>query len=67
MKKNKNFDINNINKIRNQIVSVMKSIEKKEQNLIDINNKNNNLIETYKLFIQELITEYHNVCKKIYN
>ena len=65
---NKNeINISNIKKIRNEILLIMKSLEEKEQKLIDINNENINSIETYKFFIQEIITEYHGVCKKIYN
>jgi len=66
MNKNK-MNIDNIKKIRKEITTIMKSIEEKESNLIDKNNQNINLIETYKFFIQDLITEYHGVCKKIYS
>ena len=66
MNKNK-VNISNIKKIRKEMITIMKSIEEKESNLIDKNNQNINLIETYKFFIEELITEYHGVCKKIYN
>ena len=58
---------NNIKKIHSEIVKIMKTIDEKEKTLIDINNKNNNLIEKYKFFMEELITEYHGVCKKIYS
>jgi len=64
---NRKLNVNNIKQINSEIKKIMKSIEEKEKNLIDINNKNINLIEKYKFFMEELITEYHSVCKKIYN
>jgi hypothetical protein len=66
MNKNK-LNINNIKKIRNEIIKIIKTIDEKERGLIDINNHNNDLIETYKFFMEQLINEYHKVCKKIYN
>ncbi len=65
--KNTKLNVNNIKQIHSEIKKIMKSIDEKEKNLIDINNKNINLIEKYKFFMEELITEYHDVCKKIYN
>ena len=64
---NRKLNVNNIKQINSEIKKIMKSIEEKEKNLIDINNKNINLIEKYKFFMEELITEYHGVCKKVYN
>jgi hypothetical protein len=57
---------NDIYKIKNEIEKLMNSIEIKEKELTTINNNNNKNIKIYKSFLEDMIMEYHNVCKKIY-
>jgi hypothetical protein len=61
----KNFE--QIIKIKNEIKILLNEIDEKEKKLIDKVNKNSNDILVYKTYLEDIIEEYHLICKKIYN
>ena len=54
-------------KIRNEIKDILDPIEKKEKELDKLNQINMNETNRYKIYLEDIITEYHNVCKKLYS
>ena len=54
-------------KIRNEIKDILDPIEKKEKELDKLNQINMNETNRYKKYLEDIITEYHNVCKKLYS
>lgn len=61
-----NNNISNIIKIKNEIQNLMLDIEIKENNLLEKVKYNTDNILIYKSFLEEIIEEYHNICTKIY-
>ena len=59
--------IDKIIKVKNEIKKILLEVEEKENNLLKEIEKNtyNNLI--FKSQLEDIIDEYHSVCKKIYN
>jgi hypothetical protein len=57
----------NITIIKNEITDLLESIDNLEVNIIQLNNKNTKTIEFYKLMMENLILEHHDLCKKIFN
>jgi len=62
-----NKTIVNIKIIKDEITELLEQIDNLEINIIDKNNKNTKTIEFYKLMMENLILEHHNLCKKIFN
>lgn len=62
----KNIDLENISEIKNEIKFLLNDIEKKEILLIEDLKKNKESINFYKNCLEEIIEEYHLLCKKIY-
>jgi hypothetical protein len=60
-------NIIDIIKIKNEIKLLVKSIDIKENQLYEQNVKNINNIIIYKKFLEDMISEYHIACKKIYS
>ena len=54
-------------KIKNEIKILLNEIKEKEKKIIDKVNKNSNDILVYKAYLEDIIEEYHLICKKIYN
>jgi hypothetical protein len=54
-------------KIIKKIKLILISVDNKQKELILLNNTNINKLNKYLYYLEELILEYHNVCKKIYN
>lgn len=61
-----NNNLENIIKIKEEIKNLLKDIEVKEKTLIEDLEKSNNKILILKTCLEEVIEEYHMVCKKIY-
>jgi len=61
-------DINmeDIIKIKNEIIVLLKEIEDKEKIIIEKVRDNTHDILVYKMYLENIIEEYHSVCKKIY-
>jgi|LakMenEpi03Aug12_release.lakeMendotaPanAssembly.Ray.scaffolds.fasta_scaffold1424108_2 hypothetical protein len=59
--------IEKITKVKNEIKKILIEVQEKENNLLKEIEKNtyNNLI--FKSQLEDIIDEYHSVCKKIYN
>ena len=57
----------NIIIIKNEITDLLESIDNLEVNIIQLNNKNTNTIDFYKVMMEHLILEHHDLCKKIFN
>ncbi len=59
-------NLDNIIKIKDEIKFLLKDIEEKENLLVNDLEKSNNKIIMLKACLEEIIEEYHLVCKKIY-
>ena len=57
----------NIIIIKNEITDLLESIDNLEVNIIQLNNKNTSTIDFYKIMMENLILEHHDLCKKIFN
>ncbi len=57
----------NLQIILDEIKILLINVENKEKELLELNNINSNNIIMYKSFLENIINEYHSVCKKIYN
>jgi hypothetical protein len=55
-----------IEKIKNEIESLLKEINEKEEVIVEKVGNNTNDILLYKTYLESVIEEYHLVCKKIY-
>ena len=53
-------------KIKNEIIVLLKEIEDKEKIIIEKVRDNTHDILVYKMYLENIIEEYHSVCKKIY-
>ena len=62
-----NKTVVNIKIIKDEITELLEQIDDLEINIINKNTKNTKLIEFYKLMMENLILEHHNLCKKIFN
>ena len=62
-----NKTVVNIKIIKDEITELLEQIDNLEINIINKNTKNTKLIEFYKLMMENLILEHHNLCKKIFN
>jgi hypothetical protein len=60
-------NIEEIKLIKNDIKDLLKSIDDLEIEIIQQNIHNNNKIELYKSLMENVIIEYHDVCKKIFS
>jgi hypothetical protein len=63
---NNKENLDNIIKIKDEIKFLLKDIEEKEKILVNDLEKSNNKIMMLKTCLEEIIEEYHLVCKKIY-
>lgn len=61
-------DINmeDIIKIKNEVKVLLNEIEEKEKNIIEKVRDNTHEILVYKMYLENIIEEYHSICKKIY-
>jgi ribosomal 50S subunit-associated protein YjgA (DUF615 family) len=57
----------NIIKSKNEIKKMIVEIEVEEEKIVKLSENNINRIEMYKKFMENIITEYHNICRKLYN
>jgi hypothetical protein len=57
----------NILTIKDETTELLEQIDNLEINIINNNNKNKKTIEFYKLMMENIILEHHNLCKKIFN
>lgn len=57
----------NIVKIEKDIKDLSMLIDNLEIDIIQKNIKNNQMIELFKLMMENLILEHHEICKKIFN
>lgn len=57
----------NIKKIKKEITDLSTLMDNLEINIIEKNIKNTKIIELYKLMMENIILEHHNVCKNIFN
>ena len=64
-----NIDMNNnsIKNIKDEMTELLEQIDNLEINITNKNKKNTKTIEFYKLMMENLILEHHNLCKKIFN
>lgn len=60
------LNIDEINLLKINIAKLIKDIDNEKKILLDINSNNTEKNKMYKDFIQEIIFEYHNVCKKLF-
>jgi hypothetical protein len=58
--------MDNIVKIKNEIKILMDDIENKENIILEKIKTNQQDIDIYKAFLENIIEEYHNVCLKIF-
>ena len=63
----KNKTVVNIKIIKNETTELLEQIDNFQINIINKNNKNEKTIEFYKLMMENLILEHHNLCKKFFN
>ena len=62
-----NKTIVNIKIIKNETTELLEQIDNFQINIINKNNKHEKTIEFYKLMMENLILEHHNLCKKFFN
>ena len=55
-----------IDEIKNNIIELQNLIDSLSINIIDKNNEYENKLNKYKLFMENLIIEYHKICYNIY-
>lgn len=53
--------------ISSEIKELLQMIDKLEVDIVDRNKKNDDKISMYKLMMENIILEYHETCKKIYD
>lgn len=61
-----NYTLKKVLKIKNEITDLLNDIDKKENQLIEQFNKNIDNLSLYRSYLEEIIEEYHLICKKIY-
>lgn len=57
----------NIKENIKEIEELLYLIDNLSVKIIDKNDKNNVMIDLYKIMMENLIVEHHNTCKKIFN
>jgi len=62
-----NSDIlNDVNDIKKEMIELNDMIDKKCLEIYNQNDENENKILKYKLYMENLILEYHKICKLMY-
>jgi hypothetical protein len=56
----------NIADINNDILELTNLMDMKIMEIYDINENNNNKILSYKLLLENIILEYHKICKELF-
>ena len=59
-------NIRNILKIKSEINEILSDLDQREKKITDEINQNSDNITLYKLCLENIIEEYHFICKKIY-
>lgn len=62
----KNDNLKNIIVIKNDILELNILIDKKCLEIQEVNKSYEHKIQNYKLMMENIILEYHNICKKLY-
>jgi hypothetical protein len=62
-----NIEKKDIQEMKNEIKKLLSSLEKKETLIIGKIEKNMYNILIFKSYLENIIEEYHLICKKIYN
>jgi hypothetical protein len=62
-----NHSQNNIIEIKNDITELNNMIDKKCLEIYNQNDKNNNTILKYKIYMENIILEHHKICKLIFS
>lgn len=60
------MDKDNLKSIEDKLIELDKLIEKEYIEMNEKNEKNINKINKFKMLIENIIIEYHNTCKKIF-
>lgn len=61
-----NITLEDVIKIKNEIKSLLNEIDEKEKIIIEKVKTNTRDIQVYKTYLEDIIEEYHLICKKIY-
>jgi hypothetical protein len=61
-----NINLNDVIKIKNEIKILLDEIDDKEEKIIKKVENNTRDILVYKTCLEEIVEEYHLICKKIY-
>jgi hypothetical protein len=61
------INIDSVVKIKNEIKLLLEEIDDKEKIIVEKVTKNTQDIQLFKMYLENIIEEYHLVCKKIYN
>ena len=61
-----NITLEDVIKIKNEIKSLLNEIDEKEKIIIEKVKTNSRDIQIYKTYLEDIIEEYHLICKKIY-
>jgi hypothetical protein len=60
------INIETIIQIKNEIETLLKEINEKENYIIEKVRNNFDNISVYRMYLENIIEEYHTICKKIY-
>lgn len=52
--------------ITNELKDLIRLIDNLEVDLIDVNKKNDDKITMYRMMMENMILEYHETCKKVF-
>ena len=61
-----NINFEDIIKIKNELKILLNDMDEKEEKIIEKVKNNSYEILVYKTYLENLIEEYHLICKKIY-
>lgn len=61
-----NINFEDIIKIKNELKMLLNDMDEKEEKIIEKVKNNSHEILVYKTYLENLIEEYHLICKKIY-
>lgn len=61
-----NITLEDVIKIKNEIKLLLSEIDEKEKIIIEKVKTNTHDIQVYKTYLEDIIEEYHLICKKIY-
>ena len=67
MEKNNDEIVKNIFDVKKDIMELSDMIDKKCIEIYEFNNLSENKTSQYKLMMENLILEYHKVCKNLFN